>query len=38
VVIPEIGRALAAAMAGRTGLLLRIVVEMVKGEPDTAEG
>jgi AcrR family transcriptional regulator len=37
-VIPEVGRALAAAMAGRTGLLLRIVVEMVKGEPDTAEG
>jgi AcrR family transcriptional regulator len=38
VVMPEVGRALAAAMAGRAGLLLRIVFEMAKGDPDTSEG
>src|ERR1017187_759109 len=37
-VMPEVGRALTAAMAGRTGLLLRIVLEMIKGDPDTSEG
>src|ERR1039457_5387950 len=36
--MPEVGRALTAAMAGRTGLLLRIVLEMIKGDPDTSEG
>jgi AcrR family transcriptional regulator len=36
--MPKVGRALADAMAGRTGLLLRMVFEMVKGDPDTAEG
>lgn len=37
-VMPRVARALAGAMAGRTGVLLRMVVEMVKGDPDTAEG
>jgi AcrR family transcriptional regulator len=36
--MPKIGQALAAALGGRTGLLLRMVFEMVKGDPDTAEG
>ena len=36
--MPKVGRALADALAGRTGLLLRMVFEMVKGDPDTAEG
>ncbi|MBJ7596795.1 MAG: TetR family transcriptional regulator [Candidatus Dormibacteraeota bacterium] len=36
--MPKIGEALAGALAGRTGLLLRMVFEMVKGDPDTAEG
>jgi AcrR family transcriptional regulator len=38
VVIPHVGRALAAAMAGRTGLLVRMASEMIKGDPDTTEG
>jgi AcrR family transcriptional regulator len=37
-VMPEVGRALAGGLSGRTGLLLRMVFEMVKGEPDTTEG
>jgi AcrR family transcriptional regulator len=37
-VMPEVGAALLTAMTGRTGLLLRIVLEMVKGDPDTTEG
>lgn len=37
-VIPAVGRAMADAMEGRVGLLLRIVLELVKGDPDTAEG
>jgi len=37
-VMPEVGAALLTAMAGRTGLLLRIVLEMAKGDPDTMEG
>jgi AcrR family transcriptional regulator len=37
-VMPQVGRALAEAMAGRTGLLLRMVSDMVKGNPDTSEG
>jgi AcrR family transcriptional regulator len=36
--MPKVGRALAEALAGRTGLLLRMVFEMVKGDPDTTEG
>jgi AcrR family transcriptional regulator len=38
VVMPQVGRALADAMATRTGLLLRIVFEMGKGDPETTEG
>jgi len=37
-VMPEVGQTLAEAMAGRTGLLLRMVSDMVKGNPDTSEG
>jgi AcrR family transcriptional regulator len=37
-VVPAIGRAMAETMEGRMGLLLRIVFELVKGDPDTAEG
>jgi len=37
-VVPAVGRAMAAAMEGRTGLLLRIVFELLKGDADTAEG
>jgi AcrR family transcriptional regulator len=37
-VMPLVGRVLADAMAGRTGLLLRMVSDMVKGNPDTSEG
>jgi AcrR family transcriptional regulator len=37
-VMPQVGRVLAEAMAGRTGLLLRMVVDMVNGNPDTSEG
>jgi AcrR family transcriptional regulator len=37
-VIPAVGRAIVEAMDGRVGLLLRIVFELLKGDPDTAEG
>lgn len=37
-VMPAVGRAMADALEGRTGLLLRIVFELVKGDPDTAGG
>jgi AcrR family transcriptional regulator len=37
-VIPRVARALADALSGRTGVLLRMVVEMSRGEPDTEEG
>jgi hypothetical protein len=37
-VIPQVGRALMGALAGRTGGLLRLAVEMGRGDPDTAEG
>jgi AcrR family transcriptional regulator len=37
-VIPQIAHALADGLAGRTGVLLRMVFEMSRGEPDTAEG
>lgn len=36
--IPAVGRAMAGAMEGRMGLLIRIVLELVKGDPDTTEG
>jgi AcrR family transcriptional regulator len=36
-VIPAVGRAIGAALEGRTGLLLRILVEILKGDPDTVE-
>jgi AcrR family transcriptional regulator len=37
-VIPVIAQALARALEGRTGTLLRMVFEMIKGEPDAREG
>jgi len=38
VVIPQVARALAAALSGRSGVLLRMVLEMSRGAPDTSEG
>lgn len=37
-VMPAVGHALSGAMADRAGLLLRIVFEMAKGDPDATEG
>ena len=37
-VIPRVASALADALSGRTGVLLRMVFEMARGEPDTAQG
>jgi AcrR family transcriptional regulator len=37
-VIPAVGMAMAEALEGRTGLLLRVVFELLKGDPDAAEG
>jgi AcrR family transcriptional regulator len=37
-VMPAVAQAIAEAMRGRVGLLLRIVFELAKGDPDTAEG
>jgi AcrR family transcriptional regulator len=37
-VMPAVGQAMAGAMEGRTGLLLRMVFELLKGDPDTTEG
>ena len=37
-VLPAVGLALAGAMEGRTALLLRVVTELVKGDPDTLGG
>jgi AcrR family transcriptional regulator len=37
-VMPAVGQAMAEAMEGRTGLLLRMVFELLKGDPDTAAG
>lgn len=37
-VIPSIADALANALEGKTGILLRLVFEMVKGEPDAIQG
>ena len=37
-VLPAVGLAMADAMEGRTGLLLRVVMELVDGDPDTLAG
>ncbi|HEX4559238.1 MAG TPA: TetR family transcriptional regulator [Mycobacterium sp.] len=37
-VMPAVARAIANAMHGRVGLLLRMVSELIQGDPDTAEG
>jgi AcrR family transcriptional regulator len=37
-VMPRIARAMAGALDGRTGALLRMVFEMIKGEPDAVDG
>jgi AcrR family transcriptional regulator len=37
-VIPHVARALAEALSGRTGVLLRLVLEMSHGAADTGEG
>ena len=36
--IPAVAQAIADAMHDRVGLLLRMVFELLKGDPDTAEG
>lgn len=37
-VMPAVGKAIFHAMEGRTGLLLGLVGELVRGDPDSAEG
>lgn len=37
-VMPAVAQAIAEAMQGRVGLLLRMVFELLQGNPDTAEG
>ena len=37
-VMPAVAQAIADAMQGRVGLLLRMVSELIQGDPDTAEG
>lgn len=37
-VMPAVARAIAEAMHGRVGLLLRMVFELRQGDPDTADG
>ena len=37
-VMPAIAHAIAEAMSGRVGLLLRMVMELLHGDPDTDEG
>ena len=37
-VMPAVAQAIANAMQGRVGVLLRIVFELLQGDPDTAEG
>jgi TetR/AcrR family transcriptional regulator of autoinduction and epiphytic fitness len=37
-VIPAVAHAIADAMDGRVGLLLRMVFELLRGDPDTTEG
>ncbi len=36
--IPAVGRAMAEAMEERIGLLIRVVFELLRGDPDAAEG
>ncbi len=36
-VMAAVGRAIATALEGRTGLLLRVVFEILRGDPDTVE-
>lgn len=36
-VMPAVGRAMAETMEGRTGLLIRMLFELLKGDPDTTE-
>jgi AcrR family transcriptional regulator len=38
VVMPKVAHALSEALAGRSGVLLRMVLEMSRGAPDTREG
>lgn len=37
-VIPAVAQAIAGTLQGRVGVLLRIVSELLQGDPDTAEG
>ncbi|WP_333894222.1 helix-turn-helix domain-containing protein [Mycolicibacterium gadium] len=37
-VMPAVAHAIAEAMQGRVGVLLRMVFELLRGDPDTAEG
>jgi AcrR family transcriptional regulator len=37
-VMPAVAQAIANAMQGRVGVLLRVVFELLQGDPDTAEG
>lgn len=37
-VLPAVGRAMADSLEGRTALLVRIVFELLRGDPDAAEG
>jgi AcrR family transcriptional regulator len=37
-VIPDVARALSDALSGRTAVLLRMVFDMARGDPDTAAG
>jgi AcrR family transcriptional regulator len=37
-VMPAVAHAIANAMQGRVGMLLRMVFELLQGDPDTAEG
>ena len=37
-VMPAVAQAIADAMQGRVGVLLRMVFELLRGDPDTAEG
>jgi AcrR family transcriptional regulator len=37
-VIPNVARALSEALSGRTAVLLRMVFDMARGDPNTAEG
>ena len=37
-VMPAVAQAIAEALQGRVGVLLRMVFELLQGDPDTAEG